>query len=167
MGQYGYVTLTAQTSTSTLPSDPYYVLFKLPYFLSPESIQLTNQVSTPFPLCSSTLFEFCTTSREVQYVLVKVKSSPATFRVNIGNFPTSISQKDTIFTAMVIEQGRYTANIIYNISSNFRWKALGGTFTSFTIALEGSSLKSDLGREKTPILISFRPKSIIPKTGTI
>jgi hypothetical protein len=102
VGQYGYITLTAQSSTNSLPLDPYYVLFKLPYFLSPESTQLTNQVSAPFPLCSPTNFEFCTTSREVQYVLVKVRASPAILRVNIRNFPTSISQKDTIFTAMII-----------------------------------------------------------------
>jgi hypothetical protein len=44
---------------------------------------------------------------------------------------------------------------------------LAGTFTTFSITLEGSSVKADLGREKTPILISFRPKSIIPQTGTI
>lgn len=104
VGMYGPVTLTAQSLTGNYLNDPFYVVFKLPAYLPLEN----NQVTNPFKLCPVAKFELCITSPEISYVLVKVKGSPSSFQVFIRNYPLSISQKDSLFQALVIEQGRYT-----------------------------------------------------------
>ena len=104
VGMYGSIALTAQSLTGNYLNDPFYVIFKLPTYLPPEN----NQVTSPFKLCPTTQFELCITSPEINYVLVKVKGSPSSFQVFIRNYPSSISQEDSLFQASVIEQGRYT-----------------------------------------------------------
>lgn len=104
VGMYGPVTLTAQSLTGSYLDDPFYVIFKLPSYLPPEN----NQVANPFKLCPAVQFEICITSPEINYVLVKAKGSPSSFQVFIRNYPLSISQKDSLFQALVIEQSRYT-----------------------------------------------------------
>ena len=49
---------------------------------------------------------------------------------------------------MVIEAGRYTGNIVYNITASFRWLALQGKMTFVSMLAFGSALKLDKGKEK-------------------
>jgi hypothetical protein len=163
VGNYGAISLTAQSLTGNYLTDPYYVIFKLPPYLPPEN----NQVSTAFKVCSTALFELCITSPEIQYVLVKARSSPSSFQVYIRNYPAYTSQVDSLFYASVIEQGRYVGKIIYNITGNYRWKQLQGVITFNSVTASGSALQLDLGRKYTEILVSFTTQSFIPATGTI
>jgi hypothetical protein len=52
VGNYGPITLTAQSLTGNYLPDPFYVIFKLPPYLPPEN----NQTAYPFQLCPTNLF---------------------------------------------------------------------------------------------------------------
>lgn len=119
VGDYGAITLTATTITGNSLVNPYFVIFQLPSYLTPED----NQVSWPFSSCTS---ELCLTAPEIHYVMVKTTSSPVTLKVYIKNYPIAASQSDSLFEAIVIEEGRYTGKILYNISAAFGWQQLRG-----------------------------------------
>jgi hypothetical protein len=142
--------------------DPYYVIFKLPSYLPVDS----NQIANPFNLCPTALFDLCITATEVNYVLVKAKANPASFKVFIRNYPLSISQVETFFQASVIEQGRYTGEIIYNITK-YRWSQLQKNITFNYVSASGSALKLDLNKKYTEILVSFTTVCAVPSSGTI
>ena len=74
-GDYGAITLTAQTLSGNALTAPYYVIYKLPNFLNPEN----NQLASAFKLCNPALFELCLTAPDIQYVMVKAKTNPSTF----------------------------------------------------------------------------------------
>jgi hypothetical protein len=95
VGDYGSITLTAQTITSTTQISPYFVLFKLPSDLTPEN----NQIASAFSSCP---FEICLTAPDINYVAVKTTSDPLTLKVNIKDYPLAASQQDTVFEGLVI-----------------------------------------------------------------
>jgi len=52
VGDYGVITLTAQTVSGNPLTSPYFVIYKLPTFLNPENNQITN----PFNVCPASGF---------------------------------------------------------------------------------------------------------------
>jgi hypothetical protein len=101
--------------------------------------------------------------------MVKVKTNLSNFQVFIKNYPISISLTDSLFEAMVIEQGRYTGKLIYNISASFRWNSLQGSLdpTKFDVQPVGLSQKLDINKQRVEIIVKFRTTNYIPSTGTI
>jgi hypothetical protein len=120
VGDYGAITLKAQAVSGNALTAPYYVLFKLPSFLPLENTQLASAFSS----CPPSGFELCLTAPDINYVMVKAIINPQTFKVYIKNYPISVQKADTIFEGHVIESGRFTGKIVYNITSAFRWRAL-------------------------------------------
>jgi hypothetical protein len=94
--------------------------------------------------------------------MVKAKFNLSDIYVYIKNYPNSISLQDSIFKAMVIEEGRFTGNIIYNITSSYRWNLLQGVITFGFI--EAVGLQEKILKEKVnfEIVIKFKTKNYIP-----
>jgi len=99
--------------------------------------------------------------------MVKVRINPATFQVFIKNYPISISQKDSFFEALVIEQGRLTGKLMYNISGSFRWKSLQGNMIFNSVSAVGLNQKLTINKTNADIVVNFRTSNYIPASGTI
>lgn len=62
----------------------------------------------------------------MNYVLVKTIMSPSFFEIRINDYPLGISQQDSMFYSMIIEEGRHVGNIEYIISEEKRWLDIRG-----------------------------------------
>ena len=83
------------------------MLVKLPNYLP-----IANEQLTPaFASCPSSNFEYCVSSPDVNYALVKTIVNQSFFTINVKDYPLGISQVDSYFYSMVVEEGRWTGNI--------------------------------------------------------
>jgi len=55
VGDYGAITLKAQSVSGNVLTAPFYIIYKLPSYLTPENSQLVNA----FKSCPVALFELC------------------------------------------------------------------------------------------------------------
>ena len=118
VGDYGSINLNAHTVTSNTITKPFYTLVKLPSYLIPDD----SQLGTPYSSCPSPAFEYCVSSSELHYLLVKGMYNSSYFYPNIKDYPISISQSDSLFYSYIYEDGLLTGIIEHNISAAFKWQ---------------------------------------------
>lgn len=118
------------------------MLVKLPKYLP-----IPNEQVTPvFASCPPANFEYCVSSPEVNYALVKTTINQSFFSINIKDYPLGISQVDSYFYSMIIEEGRYAGNIEYIISEEKRWLDILGTCTFGSIQPVGLMEKAVMSK---------------------
>ncbi len=137
---------------------PFYMLVKLPSYLPVAN----DQISPSFASCPASNFEYCVASPDVNYALVKTTMNQSFFSLNIKDYPLGISQTDTYFYSMIIEEGRYAGNLEHIISEEKRWKDILGIITFGFIQPVGSAEKLDILKERFHVAIQFTTTNYIP-----
>lgn len=157
VGDPGTILMKAE-SINAATTLPFYMLVKLPKYLP-----IANEQLTPaFASCPLSNFEYCVSSPDVNYALVKTIVNQSFFSINIKDYPISISQVDSFFYSMIVEQGRWAGNLEHIISEEKRWLDIRGDILFGFIQPVGLIEKADMLKERFEVAIQFTVTNYIP-----
>lgn len=158
----GYLYLTAQTFTTPVSGNFYFVV-KLPPYLQVQNNQIAP---TGFFDCSSLSFLWCITMPEINYVVVNSIANGSIFKPYITNNPMSISLSNSYFYNDVWADRRYVGTVTYDISPT-RWLEIQGVMAFTSVTVIGKVDKLTMNRKNCEIMVQFTTLNPININGTI